>query len=268
MGFTYAERAFAYIKKGAKEKAIADLNCDITLSHNFVSYMRSARAYTAMGNHLKEIDEYGKALKLEPYQYCIYIARAHSYSNISRFNDALRDCDTAISMIPKNVQRCQYASLYAERALVYLKQNHVQQALTDCNRGIAFEPEIEAQRAKPIKKRMIGVVASLDGIARAYRVRALILWKQGRSEDALPDLNKAVGLEPNQAYDFALRAAVFNDLGMQDKAAADMQRAKKLDPEISMPTKGKIPIRGPAPIAIFDAKRSRHLFQLFYCPCA
>src|ERR1700712_5811005 len=45
--------------------------------------------------------------------------------------------------------------------------------------------------------------------AQAYNARGLLLAQGGKSEEALADLNRAIGLDPNYAHAYANRALVY-----------------------------------------------------------
>src|ERR1700704_6474496 len=65
--------------------------------------------------------------------------------------------------------------------------------------------------------------------AQAYNARGLLLAQGGKSEEALADLNKAIGLDANYGHAYANRATVYRHTKKLDQALADYNRAIALD---------------------------------------
>ncbi|PQO40672.1 tetratricopeptide repeat protein [Blastopirellula marina] len=63
-----------------------------------------------------------------------------------------------------------------------------------------------------------------------YRLRAIALTKQGKNEEALPEINRALELPPERASEYSLRCDIFAKTNQLEKALADIEHADKLEP--------------------------------------
>lgn len=75
---------------------------------------------------------------------------------------------------------------------------------------------------------------SPENQARIHSNRGATFGKLGQYQRALDELGQAITLKPD-AEAFIRRAVVYQALGRMDEAAADVRRARKLDPSITVP---------------------------------
>ncbi len=66
--------------------------------------------------------------------------------------------------------------------------------------------------------------------SKAYQVSADMLFAQGRNDEALADINRAIALTPNDASNYISRAWILIALGRAEEAEEDARLAVRLDP--------------------------------------
>ena len=66
--------------------------------------------------------------------------------------------------------------------------------------------------------------------APARSGRGAVYWEQENYEAALVDLTRAIELQPNDVFYYAIRGAVYVELDRFEEAKADFDRALEIDP--------------------------------------
>jgi tetratricopeptide (TPR) repeat protein len=61
---------------------------------------------------------------------------------------------------------------------------------------------------------------------------------------AIKDLTEAIRLEPNVAFSYGIRGAAYNQLGQENKAIRDLEKALSLDPDFELAIKELVKIQG------------------------
>jgi len=123
---------------------------------------------------LKQIKNWNNSITLWSYElerypnfWLAYYNRAHAYTSLGDYRQALKDLDKAITFNPK------FAQSYYIRAIDYIGLGDYRQALKDLDKAITFNPKI----------------------AQAYYVRANVYIKLENYQKALPDLDKVIELK-------------------------------------------------------------------------
>jgi tetratricopeptide (TPR) repeat protein len=135
-----------------------------------------------------------------------------------------------------------YADLYLERGLSRLRIGEAEAALDDFARGITYGlplPQLAAGYGNAciaLGRPAEGVTAftralELDeGLAQAYKDRALCLYDVGRHQEALSDFDHYLAQRPADADGLVNRSSLRDDLGDQLGALADLEEALRLQP--------------------------------------
>jgi len=229
--FFYECRGAIYVRQGLHEKAIADYDQAVNLArNNYWRYWRRASAYHDLGQDQKAIEDCNKAIRLEQGQPYLYSFRAMLYLGMKKYDKALVDYDKAISLIPHNQCKYEYADLYVDRALYYRKMKNYSKALADCDKAIGCEPYVTSMFLNGKAAKCLKAVNQVEGICSAYSARGTVRFEQGQFERALEDLNSAIKLDPKCARCYALRACIYAKLGLKQKAKADTDTARTLEP--------------------------------------
>ena len=166
----------------------------------FIAYNNRALAYGAQGNLERAIEDYTRAIELEPNSPLAYSNRGGAYQKQGNLERAIEDCTKAIELEPNNDQA------YNNRGGAYYNQGNLEQAIEDYTRAIELEPNN----------------------AQAFYNRGTTYHNQGNLEQAIEDYTRAIELEPNndQAYNNRGEAHQLQD--NNDLAEADFRMAEAL----------------------------------------
>jgi tetratricopeptide (TPR) repeat protein len=93
--------------------------------------------YYELGEFETAIEQYSKAIELDPTQDGLYSERGTTYSQLGEYELALKDFDQAIALYPN------YEKAYGNRAEVYLILERYEEALADYMKSIEIDPEYE-----------------------------------------------------------------------------------------------------------------------------
>ena len=191
-----------------------------------------------------------------------YNNRGAAYAGQRKFDLALQDYDQAIVLQPK------YASALKNRGEIYLGRGQYDLALRDFERAIAAEPDfkgaIEARRRTQELKRQAGSsdydrlaswcfapastpeeklrgcsavidrpTVSAQDRSSAYNNRGGAQADLGRYELAIPDYDKALGLNPANANAWYNRCVGHNARKQYEFAERDCSEAIRLKPDFS-----------------------------------
>jgi tetratricopeptide (TPR) repeat protein len=91
--------------------------------------------YYKKGQYDKAINEYNKALKLNPQNFEAYVNRGNVYEAMKRHWTAIRDYDRAIEINPN------YGRAYMNKGVVYAKMKLYNQAISNISKGIEIDPK-------------------------------------------------------------------------------------------------------------------------------
>ncbi len=141
--YAYVQRSTAALELRRYKESLADkttaIECGWVVSDS-EWYLERARCHIGMARHqpttnanaaeLLAIDEYTRAIALEPEDPTGYVNRGDSYNLVGRFQDAITDASAALLLLAKRGARA-FGNLYAN--------DHVQTAMTFYNRGISYE---------------------------------------------------------------------------------------------------------------------------------
>ncbi|MGC8940987.1 MAG: tetratricopeptide repeat protein, partial [Candidatus Nanoarchaeia archaeon] len=100
VGWLLSNRGVAYADKGELDKAIQDFNKALELDPNFVeAYNNRGIAYAYKGEFDKAMQDWNKALELDPKYANAYYNRGIAYANKGEFNKAMQDLNKARELI-------------------------------------------------------------------------------------------------------------------------------------------------------------------------
>ncbi len=200
----YGNRANYYRDIGETEKALADYAATIALDGSKAGpYNSRARLFFDSGKNSdlpKALEEYNKAIEIEPLESEYYTNRGATYARLGKLNEALSDLNKAIEINP------QFANAYLNRSVINSQLNNVDGAISDIETHLSFKPYnpdlwYECGRLKNLKNNYAG---------------------------AIPNLNKAIQYNPNKGMYYVERGKALFSTGQGQQAIADIQRAKSL----------------------------------------
>lgn len=164
--------------------------------------------YEKQGKMNQALQDYQKAIALNPSYDQAYFNRAHILIALHRYDLAMEDLDKAISLNPE------YAQSYHNRAILFAMKKDYAKALVDLNSAIGLDGEY----------------------AEAFRNRALVYLSTGQKQRAEEDFRQAVRLDPQDAAGFYGLAMVLADQGEWKPSLVYLRKAMTLgyrpDPKI------------------------------------
>jgi len=210
----FIQRGITYSNINKQDEAITDFNYAINYNPN------SAEAYNARGvawaqksQYSQAIKDYNKALELDPNLVKAYTNRAIAYMLQRSYENGLADFSKVIELTPDDAEAYFNRGQAYNNAFASLQDpSYLDLCIADFTQSLTLRPD------QPEAYFNRGFCASLKG----NFVRS---WE---------DYSRAIELDNSEALFYLYRAALFPDLGTQEQALADAQRALELaqDPDI------------------------------------
>ncbi len=273
---SYSRRGQAYCKIGQYAKAIADLNEAIKQNSNDVAaYFFRATSHYNLKNYdkalldynkasemgfssdaalynnrgvirfyqndmLGALDDYNRALQLDPKRADTYIARALIYKRQGKKDLSLQDINQAIELHPD------FARAYYERAKIY-RENNLAQSLSDYGKSIELDPKmfsayLERGDIYLMSQNIVGALNDFNQAlllnpkdAQAHYLRGTIYFQQAKYSQAIEDFSATIQINPKYADAYKYRGLIYARLQQHNKAVLDVQKYLQLiqdDPDI------------------------------------
>lgn len=187
----------------------------------------------------QKLQYFNQALKLDPNSMLAYFWRGIAYfEDLKEYDRALADFNRTIILDPDR------AANYVWRAKVYAQQQSYDQALADLNRALVLDPKsswvyCNRGRIYSLQGNLDQALEDLDWAlvldlfnGEAYFERGKIHLHKKAYDLALSDFSKAIPLfNHDQAWQlYSYWAQAYAGLGESAKARADLDQAKKLNP--------------------------------------
>ncbi|MGC2063253.1 MAG: tetratricopeptide repeat protein [Thermodesulfovibrionales bacterium] len=178
--FAYYNRGIAFYRAGQMDRAIEDYSKAIALDPSYVrAYANRGFVFEKIGRLDNAIADYDKVIFLNPGESQSYNSRGVIFENMGLSDKAIADYDKAIDLNPSN------ADLYFNRGNAYDALGRTDKALADYDRAIGLNPRD----------------------AQAYNNRGLVFEKTGDLDKAIADYDKAITLDPSNAEAYNNRLA-------------------------------------------------------------
>jgi ribonuclease BN (tRNA processing enzyme) len=146
------------------------------------------------------LEELTAKIKKEPNNSELYVLRAELLYEAEKYEEALADCDTAISL------KSNVANTYRIRGQVCWKLKRHKEAIANCNKAIKLK----------------------SNFAEAYNYRGYMYGSLERYDEALADYTQAIKLNPDFVNAYINRADLFDKLDKKEQATQDRATADKL----------------------------------------
>ena len=205
----YHYRGLAYHKKGGFDLAIEDFNKALELNPNNVeTYHCRGLAYHKKGGFDLAIEDFNKALELNPNNVETYHCRGVTYYSKGDFDRAIEDFSKALKLNPDNVGKT-----YHYRGLAYHKKGVFDLAIEDFNKALELNPNN----------------------VETYHCRGVTYYSKGDFDRAIEDFSKALKLNPdNVGKTYHYRGLAYHKKGGFDLAIEDFNKALELNPDNMM----------------------------------
>jgi tetratricopeptide (TPR) repeat protein len=219
------------------------------LEQNVFVYCLRGGAYHERKDYNKAIEDYTKAIDLDPNYARAYSSRGDAYHCKENYNKAIEDYTKAIALDPN------LANAYFERGCVYVAKNFISKAIEDFSQVIRLKPDnSDAYGLRGILYCNVDKSNYSKSLAVANLMMAMKLgpdnpkngeyqeWleKAKKSDDvfvydqAFVDATLAIFSNPDDARGYYNRGLVCQKTDWnKDLAIADFEMAVKLDPDNS-----------------------------------
>lgn len=246
--------SLAMLVKGTQELGTGDFNSSIAhlttaisqesrpdeLVSREVPYMLRARAYFNASQLDNALDDYNRALALNPAMSAAWNNLCAIHAIKMKWTEALNECTRAIQI----EDSCCRAAAYANRGRVRDAQGQLPLAIEDYNRAIAIKPQLDiAYNLRGEAYRKLGQSSlALDDFNHAikltndyptpYNNRGIVFAENLRDyKQAINDFNQAIEYRPNYPEAYNNRGATYGYIGNATQAIADYQKAIEIEPD-------------------------------------
>ncbi|NWG21810.1 MAG: tetratricopeptide repeat protein [Chloroflexi bacterium] len=220
------------------DRAIATAEAEGEAQARAAAYLARGDAWAGTGAYELAIDDYTRAIELDPANARIYNNRALAHQALGQIDAALDDLFTATELDPA------YVRAYRNRVALLEQAGNDQRLLAGDYGRLA---ELEPASAGVYRYRQGVILHTLRDFAAARAAydaaltaepqqvdalyeRALLSYAEGRLPDAIADLNRAIQLSPRATNAYYARGLARNAAGDQAGAIADLGQALALNP--------------------------------------
>ena len=159
-------------------------------------YYKAGEEFAKKMSFTEAIDQYTKAIELDPDYEKAYIQRAMAYTKLEDYENAAADFDRAIVFNEKD------PGLYYYSGMAYHLQGKNNLALSKLNKAVDMK----------------------NNFLEAYQVRSVVLIELERYQEALEDCQKCLKIKEDEKGFYNL-AQVYEKLGMYSEAEAAYRRS-------------------------------------------
>lgn len=196
LAFAYRVRGLAKAKDDRPKEGLADLNEAIRFGpHDSKNHVERAKLLLGQGQSAKALADFDEAIRLAPSDPEPRIERGSALVTLGREEDALEDAEEAMRLQPNS------GKAHMIRAMMRMKKEDFPGFVEDVGFMLAEEPNAEM-----------------------FAIRASVLAKIDRREDAIKDFTEAIRLEPSHGL-YAARGSCYEKMGKHLEAICDFNDA-------------------------------------------
>lgn len=162
---------------------------------------RGDRAYDE-GDFRKALNEYSKAIKLDPGNTAAYNNRGYVYDELEQYEKAIADYTKAIEINQS------YATAYSNRGASYYELKQHESAVKDCIKAIELKPNN----------------------ATFHNNLGTVYCELNQHDKAIEQYTKAIEIEPNDTDFYNNRGAAYSEVGQHERAIEDFTMAIQINP--------------------------------------
>ena len=167
----------------------------IALAHN-----NRGNFYRNQGEISKALQDYNKALKINPLYYRAYGNRSNIHLNNGNYEAALNDVNKVLELSPNDV------NAISNRGIIFSRQQDYDKALQEYNRALQLQPNH----------------------TNTLGSRAALLNSLGKHQEAIPDFNRFLAARPSNHLMHNLRGSTYHQLKQYSKAVDSYNKAIQL----------------------------------------
>ena len=205
----YSKLALEKWKTKDFQASLQLINKSIELAPNYAgSYNFRACIYLYdLNNYDEAVKDFTRVLQMTQGDKVTYYRRGYAYTLMQKKTEAIQDLSTAINIDPN------YLHAYFDRALLKTDLGDRQGAMTDYDQIIKRENLADSQKIL---------------MATVYNNKGYCLVTLGRYDQALPFLNKAIQMGPNENYIWGSRGELYYKTKNYSQCISDMDMAIEL----------------------------------------
>jgi len=231
--YLYYYRAVCNHHVGDFESAMNDLNRALALNPNYLdAYYERGHILSHMGEHERALSDYSRLVLMAPDKAEYLEARAWEYDKLGDHDSALSELKRVETIAPDR------PTMFELRARVLFKTGNYEDSLAAAGAALELLPSFAA--ALDLRSEAYEKLSRFEE-ARTERVKAEEAWLKGDQPVRYPDVDwkdtesiKQVNLSQLSLVDptesFARRGALYQDLGLHDKAVVQFEKGLKREP--------------------------------------
>lgn len=197
----YINRGLEFYANGDLDNAINEYNKAIQLDpNNPAAYLDRGLAYYDKDDLDRAISDYNYAITLDPNIANAFFYRGIVYYDKDDMNHTISDMNLVIQLNPD------YVDAYNFRGIAYAKKNDLDHAISDWDKALQINPDY----------------------VYAYFNRAIAYYNEGEMDLAIRDWNQVIRLDPNNSEAFMNRGTAYNFTGEIENAIGDFNRVLDL----------------------------------------
>jgi tetratricopeptide (TPR) repeat protein len=242
----------------------------VVLSQNARKYFKTGEDFVDVGNYKDAIEQFTKAIDLEPDFDKAYLARADAYEQLGMLTEAAEDYDRASTFLDKstdvfyNVARLYYlleeydkaiekadisiqlkrtnVDAYRIKAMILVAMENFEEALENCNTALTLKETSEnfylrgvvnekLDRFVPAEEDYLKAVSKDSRNIDAYIALADLRTRLNKLPFALNHVNRALELDPNNRQAYLVRSKIYVKQMDYPKAIDDISKNILMDPD-------------------------------------
>lgn len=197
----FSNRAVLLYNSDRQEEALSDFDACLNIKpDNTDALIGRANTLSYLKQFEKAIPDYDNYIKLKTDDEKAYLWRATALYNTGRYEEALKDLEVCFSFNPQN------AEAFYWRGLVFYQQKKFKESIDDFNTSIRLNPD------KP----------------EVYTWRGLAYYYSKDLISAVADYSKSIEINPNDAPAYVNRSIALHELGRNQEAFEDINKAGQL----------------------------------------
>lgn len=211
--FVFHRRGLAHLNQNKLRPAFLDFSAALDGSGNpQLVLIDRGRTFIRARQYDEAIKDLTTALKLNPESGTAYYYRATAYAGADQIDRTVEDFNKALRHLKSELQGKESAEAHLKKAKAHHKAKKFGSAANEFLRA-AFTAETGSATQ----------IEALDLLGRSY-------WANGQDELAVTALSAFLALEPNNAPGYNARGMSYNELGKNELAIDDYNKAMSLDP--------------------------------------
>jgi tetratricopeptide (TPR) repeat protein len=242
----------------------------ILLSQNAKKYFKTGQEFISTGNYKDAIEQFTKAIDLQPDFSKAYLARANAFEKLDMLKEAAEDYDRASTFLSRNTDifyqsaRLNYLLGEYQKAIdkadisINLKKTNpdgyvvkakslmalgrYEEAMTTCNTALTLKEtaenfylrgliNVELGRFSAAEEDFIKTVGRDPRHVDAYISLADLRLQLDKLQFALNHVNNAIGLDPNNRKAYLVRSKIYIKQLDYPKAIDDISKNILMDPD-------------------------------------